>query len=174
MNPDAMAMSIKDAANPVVIPDAGIMADTNPPPPDAAVVVKQNLVVAGDFEGSTISWITVSGTSGAFGSGPSSRLALRTDTTGTWVQQDVKGFRVGQSHTLTGWMKGSGATCSLGVSYGRDAVELKRQTVATFGADWSKGSLTFPIPSEANWLLVFVHNNGTPECWTDDVALVVD
>jgi len=180
---DAGTAPQTDAAPPVVtldaapiVPDAAVVKmDAPKPAPDTAPPPPVNLVTNGGFESGAIPWKTINGTVAAVSAGPSSAFALRSDTAGAWCQQDIHGFVPGQPYVLKATGKGDTAGCTVGVAMGNDANgELQRNTADPFGTSWSNKSKDVVVPSAATWMFVFIHNNGSPTCWTDDFSLILN
>lgn len=182
MNQDAGVPSPTDAALSTPKPDAaasatdGAIAKLDAPKPvvDTAPPAPVNLISNGGFEAGVTKWKTVNGNTAAVAAGPSSAFALRSDTAAAWCQQETPGFIRGQTYVLTATGKGDVVGCTVGVVCGNDVDgEIQRNIASPFGTTWKTEARDFVVPAAATWMFVFIHNNGSPTCWTDDVSLLL-
>jgi hypothetical protein len=171
---DAGASPPQDAAP--IVPDAAVVKmDAAKLAPDTAPPLPTNLVTNGGFESGATQWKTVNGNVAAVSAGPSSAFALRSDTAGAWCQQDIRGFATSKTYVLKATGKGDIAGCTVGVVMGNDSNgEIQRNTADAFGTTWTTKTKDFVVPSAATWMFVFIHNNGSPACWTDDVSITLN
>lgn len=179
---DAGTNSLLDASQPManqdtgpITTDAAVMKlDAITSVADAAPPAPLNLITNGGFETGLNRWKTVNGNTAAVPAGPSSAFALRSDAAGAWCQQDATGFVPGRKYVVKATGKGDIVGCTVGVVMGNDVDgEVQRTTVNPFGTAWKTEAKDFVVPTAAAWMFVFIHNNGSPTCWTDDVSILL-
>jgi uncharacterized protein YjdB len=136
----------------------------------ASVNAQTNLVQNPGFENDLQSW-QVTGGNGVIVTSDvnSGSKALRVGPANwSWVQQNLSGYSIGQSYTLSAW----GKAASQGNSV-RVAVKNNSQTLAnlTFSSTtYEQKSITVTVPSGTSWLQVFITNATSGTGYVDDIV----